>query len=74
MNFSDMNREIIFPVELFAAFTTGNRLNFPMDGVCVSVESTLVFGLEVAFLTVKCYTPMVSEDVSHQQFPLIECL
>ena len=74
MNFSDMNSEIIFPLELFAALTTGKRLNVPMYGGGVSVESTLVFGLEVTHLTLKTDTPMISENVSHQHFPLLESL
>ena len=73
MDISDMNSEIIFPLELFAALTAAHRLNLTMDGGCVSVESTLVFGLEGTHLTGKSCAPMVSDNVTHQQFPLLEC-
>ena len=73
MDISDMNSQIIFPLELFGALTTGNGLNLSMDGGGVSVESTLVFGLEVTHITLKSCAPMGSENVSHQHFPLLEC-
>ena len=73
MDISYMNSQIIFPLELFVALTTGYRLHRPMDGGGVSVESTLVFCLEVTHITLKTCAPMVSENVSHQHFPLLEC-
>ena len=73
MNISDMNSEIIFPLKLFVALTTRNRLHFPVYGEGVSVESTLVFTLEVTRLALKTDTPMISESVSHQHLPLLEC-
>ena len=73
MNISDVNSEIIFPLELFVALTTRKRFHFPMYGESVSVESTLVFGLEVAGLAVKSPSPVISEDVVDQGFPLLEC-
>ena len=74
MNISDVNSEIIFPRELFVALTTRKRFHFPMYGESVSVESTLVFGLEVTDLTLKTEIPMISESVTHQHFPLLESL
>lgn len=73
MNLPDMNKEIIFPLELFVALTTGKRFHFAVYGDGVSVESTLVFALEVTRLALKTDTPMIFESVSHQHLPLLEC-